>query len=225
MGGESRGEERLCRNEITCVVSVFQAKRGLRRILPFGTASLPWEAQSLLESTPSTCFPCGGGPSTGRVPLWCRAPPSLCSDPILSLEDWLPGPIPSTLLSRLPWSLWALCSYGGLASQAPKSTLFKQSEHGLEKNFQTQGISDGSEFIKNKEQRESGHRERSWLTTADRPGRVDSVHELIATFCSLKTKKIPAERLALGEWLGCSRVFTGVVIFAELGVRQLFSYY
>ena len=74
--------------------------------------------------------PCGGGPSTGRVPLWCRAPPSLCSDPILSLEDWLPSPVPPTLLSRPPWRLWALCSYGEPASQAPKSTLFKQSEHG-----------------------------------------------------------------------------------------------
>ena len=166
----------------------------------------------MLESSPSTCFSCGDGPSTGRVPLWGRAPPSLCSDPILSLEDWLPGPVPPTLLSRPPWRLWALCSYGEPASQAPKSTLFRQSERGLEKNFQPQGISEGSEFIKNKEQRESGHRERSWLTTADRPGRVDSVHELIATFCSLKTKKIRAERLALSEWLGRYRVFNGVGI-------------
>lgn len=71
--------------------SVFQAKRGLRRILPFGTASLPWEAQRLLESTPSACFPCGDGPYTGRVPLWYSAPPSRCSDLILSLEDWLPA--------------------------------------------------------------------------------------------------------------------------------------
>ena len=151
------------------MVSGFQAKRGLRRILPFGTASLPWEAQSLLESTPSACFPCGDGPYTGRVPLCTELLlPSVLT--LFSLLKTGSGPVHPTLLSRPPWHLWALCSYGEPASQAPKSTLFKQSERALEKNFQTQGISEGSEFIKNKEQRESGPRERSWLTTADRPG-------------------------------------------------------
>ena len=48
----------------------------------------------------------------------------------------------------------------------------------------------------------------------DRPGRVDSFHGLIANFYSFKTKSIPAERLALGDWLGPYRVFTGVGIFA-----------
>lgn len=52
-----------------------------------GTASrAPWEAQSLLESTPSTCVPCQDGPYTPRVPPWCRASPCLCSDPLLSLK-------------------------------------------------------------------------------------------------------------------------------------------
>ena len=36
----------------------------------------------------------------------------------------------------------------------------------------------------------------------DRPGRVDSDHEFIASVYSLKKKKIPAGRLALGDWLG-----------------------
>ena len=36
----------------------------------------------------------------------------------------------------------------------------------------------------------------------DRPGRVDSDHEFIANVYSLKKKKIPAGRLALGDWLG-----------------------
>ena len=72
----------------------------------------------------------------------------------------------------------------------------------MEKNFQTQSISEGSELIKNKEQRLSGHWEHSELTTPDRPERVDSFRGLIANFYSLKTKKIPAGRLALGDWLG-----------------------
>ena len=38
--------------------------------------------------------------------------------------------------------------------------------------------------------------------------RVEHFCELIANFYSLKTKKIPAGRLALGDWSRCSRVFT-----------------
>ena len=38
--------------------------------------------------------------------------------------------------------------------------------------------------------------------------RVEHFCELIANFYSLKTKKIPGERLALGDWSRCSRVFT-----------------
>ena len=82
--------------------------------------------------------------------------------------------------------------------------LLRQSECRLEKNFQTQRTEGKSEFIKNKEQRSSGHFER---TTPDRPGRVDSFCELVANFYSHKTKKIPAGRLALGDCLGCYRVW------------------
>ena len=42
----------------------------------------------------------------------------------------------------------------------------------------------------------------------DRPGKVDSFHGLIVNFYSLKTKKIPAGRLVLGDWLKRNRVFT-----------------
>ena len=45
------------------------------------------------------------------------------------------------------------------------SYMLRQSERGLEKNFQTQSISEGSESIKNKEQRESGHCERRGPTS------------------------------------------------------------
>ena len=48
----------------------------------------------------------------------------------------------------------------------------------------------------------------------DRPGRVDSFHELIANFYSLKTKKMPAGRLASGDWLGCCRVGNRMDTFA-----------
>ena len=42
--------------------------------------------------------------------------------------------------------------------------LLEQPECGLERNFQTQSISEGSEFIKSKEQGWSGHCEHSGLT-------------------------------------------------------------
>ena len=42
----------------------------------------------------------------------------------------------------------------------------------------------------------------------DRPGKVDSFHGLIVNFYSLRTKKIPAGRLVLGDWLKRNRVFT-----------------
>ena len=47
-----------------------------------------------------------------------------------------------------------------------------------------------------------------------RPGTVDSFHGFIANFYSLKTKKIPARRLMLGDWLGLYRVFSVVGILA-----------
>lgn len=44
-------------------------------------------------------------------------------------------------------------------------SLSGQSRLGMEKNFQTQGVSEESEFIWNKEQRYSGHHEQSGLTS------------------------------------------------------------
>ena len=89
----------------------------------------------------------------------------------------------------------------------------RQSEHGLEKNFQTQSISEGSEFIKKKSRDNEGTASAAGQPP-DRPGRVDSFHGLVANFYSLKTKKIPAGRLGLGDRLGRYRVFTEVGIFA-----------
>ena len=48
----------------------------------------------------------------------------------------------------------------------------------------------------------------------DRPGKVESFCGLIANFYSLKTKKIPAGMLALGDWLGCYKVLAEVGAFA-----------
>ena len=42
----------------------------------------------------------------------------------------------------------------------------------------------------------------------DRPGRADPPCGLVANFYSLKTKKIPAGRMALGDWSGCYKVVT-----------------
>ena len=47
----------------------------------------------------------------------------------------------------------------------------------------------------------------------ERPRGADSFRGLEANFYSLKTKKLPAGRVVLGDWLGGYRVFTGVGIF------------
>ena len=41
-------------------------------------------------------------------------------------------------------------------------------------------------------------------------GRVDAFHGLLASFYSLKIKKTPSGRVALGDWLGHYRMRTGV---------------
>ena len=45
-------------------------------------------------------------------------------------------------------------------------------------------------------------------------GRADAFCGLVASFYSFKAKKIPAGRVALGDWLGHYRVSTKVGIFA-----------
>ena len=73
-----------------------------------GTASLLGPALGSTEllgvHTVIHTFPLRGGPYTPGTPPWRRAPPSLCSDPILSLEDWHPGPVSPTPLgaARIP---------------------------------------------------------------------------------------------------------------------------
>ena len=92
--------------------------------------------------------------------------------------------------------------------------MLRPSDRRLEKNFQTQGISEGSEFLLRTNSRDNVGTASAVGQPPDRPGRVDHLCELIVNFYSLKTKEIPASRLALGDWLGHSRVFTGVGIFA-----------
>ena len=88
-----------------------------------------------------------------------------------------------------------------------------QYDHGLKKNFQTQNIAEKIEFVRTKSKDNVGT-----VSTAgwhpDRPERVDAFCGLVATLYSLKTKKIPAERVALDDWLGCYKVSTKVDIFA-----------
>lgn len=100
--------------------SVFEAKRGLshtqrcRNRQPPGP---PWGAQSSLESTWSARFPFGDSPSTPRAPPWHRGSPSLCSPPVLALEDRCPGPVHPRLLSRSPGLLRPFCLRSEPASQ------------------------------------------------------------------------------------------------------------
>ena len=51
--------------------------------------------------------------------------------------------------------------------------------------------------------------QQAWQTR-----RIDNFHGLIANFCSLKTKKIPAGRVSLGDQLGFYMVAISVGIFA-----------
>ena len=74
-------------------------------------------------------------------------------------------------------------------------------------------------FKKRKKERKRSRENEGTASAAgrppDRPGRASSFHGLVSmNFYSLKTKKIPAGRLGLGDRLGCYRVFTGVCIFA-----------
>ena len=59
------------------------------------------------------------------------------------------------------------------------------------------------------------------MTTPNRLGRVDSFRKLVANFYSLKTKKIPAGRQALGDRLGCYSVSTVHVPLPSLGSGSL----
>ena len=86
-------------------------------------------------------------------------------------------------------------------------SLLRQSEHELENNFKIQIISEGSEFLLRTKSRDNVGTVSTAGQPADRLGKVDR-------FYGFKTKKIPAERLMLGDWLGHHRVFTGVDIFA-----------
>ena len=88
--------------------------------------------------------------------------------------------------------------------------LFRQCEHELEKNFQTYSVSEGSEFLLRTKSRDNVGTVNAVGRPPDRGGKADSFHELIANFYSLKTKKIPAGRLALGDGLGRYGVFSGV---------------
>ena len=92
--------------------------------------------------------------------------------------------------------------------------LFEASEHELEKNFKTQIISGGSEFLLRTKSSDNVGAVSTAGQPADRLGKVDR-------FRGFKTKKIPAERLMLGDCLGHHRVFTGVGIFAQQGIRKL----
>ena len=73
------------------------------------------------------------------------------------------------------------------------SLLSWQSGCRLGKDFQTQSISEGSEFIKNEEQRESGHCKCSGPPPPDRPGRVGVFCGLAANSYASR-QKIPAGR-------------------------------
>ena len=55
---------------------------------------------------------------------------------------------------------------------------------------------------------------------SNRPARGNTLCGFVANFYSLKTKEIPAGRLALGDWLGDCMVITEVGVFAEFRFRK-----
>ena len=87
--------------------------------------------------------------------------------------------------------------------------MLRQSEHGLEKNFDT-------EHFRRECLLKAGSRDNAGIANAvgrppDKPGRIDAFHGLEANFYTLITKKMSAGGLALGDWLGHYRVITGVI--------------
>ena len=81
------------------------------------------------------------------------------------------------------------------------------------KEFSNRAFQKGVSLLRTKSRDKVGVM-RSRLTMPGRPGRVNSFHEFLADFYSLKAKKISAGRAALGDWLGHYRVSTGVGISA-----------
>ena len=55
---------------------------------------------------------------------------------------------------------------------------------------------------------------------SNRPGGGNTFCGFVATFYSLRTKEIPARRLALGDWLGSYAVITEVGISAKFRFRK-----
>lgn len=74
---------------------------------------------------------------------------------------------PGGALSGLGWKLAVIPLFVGAngGSESRLSYVLRQPEHGLERISRHRGVSEGSESIKNKEQRESGHCERSGPTS------------------------------------------------------------
>ena len=71
------------------------------------------------------------------------------------------------------------------------------------KRISRHSISEGSEFIKNKEYYYLCYRTLQAVgRLSHRTGRVDALRGLVANFYNPETKKIPAGRVALGDWLG-----------------------
>ena len=63
-------------------------------------------------------------------------------------------------------------------------------------------------------------RAKSWQASESGQDAVTTVGQRVASFYSLKTKKISAKRLPLGEWLGRYRVSSGVDLPAWYGVGK-----
>ena len=79
--------------------------------------------------------------------------------------------------------------------------MLRQSECRLEKNFQTTFQKGVSLLITNS--RENRDTASAAGHPLDRCRESQCFHGLVANFYSLKAKKVPAERLALGDCLGC----------------------
>ena len=63
-------------------------------------------------------------------------------------------------------------------------------------------------------------RAKSWQASESGQDAVTTVGQRVASFYSLKTKKISARRLPLAEWLGRYRVSSGVDMPAWFGVGK-----
>ena len=166
-------------------------------------------------------------------PAWPLTAPLIRGGNLLTPQRQNPRPLPSELGLHLPRApRWAQVSISptrgpyrfvcvsavtpslcqelsfNTHTHAHTHTQVSWSEHGLEEEFPDTKYFRKVSLLQTKraELVRGAANTAGWLP--DGPGRADPRCGLVANFYSFKTKKIPAGRVALGDWSGCDKVTT-----------------